>query len=97
MCRAIAQALRDFTTHPADELIVSGGGANNQAIMNYLRRELGSVPILTSDQRGIVGTAKEALAFALLGAATLDKLPANVPNATGAFRAVVLGSVTPKP
>ena len=38
-----------------------------------------------------------ALAFAMLGAATLDVTPANVISATGARRAVVLGSVTPKP
>ena len=41
--------------------------------------------------------AKEAIAFALLGCATLDGLPANVPTVTGAARAVVLGSITPKP
>lgn len=49
------------------------------------------------DARGVPPDAKEALAFALLGAATLDGEPSNVPSATGASRAVVLGSVTPKP
>jgi anhydro-N-acetylmuramic acid kinase len=42
-------------------------------------------------------TAREALAFALLGAATLDGVPANLPGATGAARAVVLGCITPRP
>jgi anhydro-N-acetylmuramic acid kinase len=41
--------------------------------------------------------AKEAVAFALLAAATLGGLPSNVPSATGARRSVVLGSITPKP
>jgi len=43
------------------------------------------------------GVAKEAIAFALLGAATLDRIPSNVPSATGAKWAVVQGSLTPKP
>jgi anhydro-N-acetylmuramic acid kinase len=46
---------------------------------------------------GVPADAKEALAFALLAAATLDGEPSNVPSVTGAKRAVVLGSITPKP
>jgi len=41
--------------------------------------------------------AKEALAFALLGAATLDNLASNLPSVTGAKHEVILGSITPKP
>jgi anhydro-N-acetylmuramic acid kinase len=95
--RSVATALRDFAPGQPDELIVSGGGANNRAIMTYLRQELKDLRVDSADDRGIVGAAKEALAFALLGAATLDGIPANVPNATGAYRHVVLGSVTPRP
>jgi anhydro-N-acetylmuramic acid kinase len=51
----------------------------------------------TTDDLGVPGQAKEAIAFALLGAATLDGIPTNVPSCTGASRPVVLGSITPKP
>lgn len=44
-----------------------------------------------------LAAAREAIAFALLAAATLDGEPSNVPSATGARRRVVLGSITPKP
>jgi anhydro-N-acetylmuramic acid kinase len=81
----------------SDELIVSGGGTNNLAIMGKIKESAGSCRVLLSDELGIASASKEALAFALLGAATLDGTPANVVGATGARRAVVLGQITPKP
>ena len=51
----------------------------------------------TTDDLGMASEAKEAVAFALLGAATLDGVPSNVPSVTGARRGVVLGSITPRP
>jgi anhydro-N-acetylmuramic acid kinase len=53
--------------------------------------------MLTTDDVGVPSAAKEAVAFALLGAATLDGEPANVPSCTGARCAVILGSITPSP
>jgi len=46
-----------------------------------------------SDEFGVPGDAKEAFAFALLGWETLNRRAANVPGATGARKAVVLGKV----
>ncbi len=92
----IADAVRRFDPFP-DELIVSGGGTRNTTLMSLLQQPLGDLPVRTTDDLGVPSEAKEALAFALLGAATLDDLPTNVPAATGARRAVVLGSVTPRP
>jgi anhydro-N-acetylmuramic acid kinase len=93
----IADAIRRFLDPFPDELIVSGGGVHNGTMMALLRQPLGELPIRTTDELGVPAEAKEAIAFALLGAATLDGLPSNVPAATGAARAVVLGSITPRP
>ena len=79
------------------EIILSGGGSENAAIVRELRQRLSGIPLLASDDLGVPSPAKEALAFALLGAATLDNLPANVPQVTGASRPVVLGAITPRP
>jgi anhydro-N-acetylmuramic acid kinase len=50
--------------------------------------------VTTSEKFGMPAEAKEAAAFALLAWHTWHRLPGNVPAATGAKRAVVLGQVT---
>jgi anhydro-N-acetylmuramic acid kinase len=95
--RSIAQAIRQFCPSLPDELIVSGGGVHNRTLMDALRRHLPTVGVLTTDELGVPSEAKEAIAFALLGAATLDGEPSNVPSCTGARHAVILGSITPAP
>jgi anhydro-N-acetylmuramic acid kinase len=84
-------------TTPVD-LIVSGGGVHNRAIMQGLRARLPArVTIRTTADLGIPADAKEAVAFALLASATLDGEPSNVPSVTGARRRVILGCITPAP
>jgi len=81
-------------------MFVSGGGTQNQRLMAELRQAMGffaSDGFSVVDKGGIPSEAKEAIAFALLAAATLDGFPSNVPSCTGAKHPVVLGSVTPKP
>jgi anhydro-N-acetylmuramic acid kinase len=94
---SIASAIREFLTPAPDEIIVSGGGVKNRTIMRMLAQSLGNAPLRTTDELGVPSSAKEAIAFALLAAATLDGVAGNVPSATGARRAVVLGAITPKP
>jgi anhydro-N-acetylmuramic acid kinase len=75
------------------ELIVSGGGAHNPLLMAQIESGLNAVRVRTADDLGVPGDAKEAFAFAVLAHETLHKRPANVPGATGAKKAVVLGKV----
>jgi anhydro-N-acetylmuramic acid kinase len=93
----LVESLRRFARTEIQELIVSGGGSHNPLIMEMLRRAAKGTMIRTTDDVGVLSQAKEAIAFALLAAATLDNEPSNVPSCTGAKRAVVLGSITPKP
>jgi len=93
----VASGLRHFVLPRmrADELIVSGGGAHNPRIMAYLAAFLPELAIATSAEYGIDIDAKEAIAFAVLGHETWRRRPANLPSATGAKRAVILGKITP--
>ena len=93
---SIQKAMNDFLPKLPDEVIVSGGGVHNQTLMNFLSFEF-PPEFRTSDELGVSSAAKEAIAFALLGAATLDGLPSNMPSVTGARKRVVLGSITARP
>jgi anhydro-N-acetylmuramic acid kinase len=77
------------------DLIVSGGGVHNPRIMAHLAGFLPAMTVSTSTDHGIDADAKEAIAFAILAAETWRRKPGNLPSATGARRAVILGSITP--
>ncbi len=74
---------------------VSGGGVRNRTLMRALERALAGVKLQPLEALGVPPKSKEALAFAFLAHQTLCGLPGNVPGATGAAHAVVLGSITP--
>jgi anhydro-N-acetylmuramic acid kinase len=85
---------RSGTCPTATDLIVSGGGVHNPQIMAHLAGFLPGIAISTSTDHGIDADAKEAIAFAVLAHETWRKRPSNLPSATGARHAVVLGSIT---
>ena len=82
---------------PVDELIISGGGWHNPAMIEPLRRSLPQTRIRSTDEFGIAGDAKEAVAFAILAYQTYHGRPANLPSATGASCPAILGRTVPKP
>src|SRR5947209_15829450 len=77
------------------EYVVSGGGVNNGTLMRMICQQVQPLGfrVLTSDDLGMPSQAKEAVAFALLAYQTWHRQPGNVPGATGAGRAVVLGKI----
>ncbi len=87
---------KNATSARVTELFAAGGGAKNATLMRWLTEgfaELG-VKVSTTQDVGLPVEAKEAAAFALLGWLSWHGLPGNVPSATGAGRAVVLGRVS---
>jgi anhydro-N-acetylmuramic acid kinase len=91
---SIAVGIKRFVRLPVNEVIVSGGGVHNRTMMGYLQAFLPGVRVRTSDEFGVNSDAKEAIAFAILAYETWHKRPSNLPSATGARRAVVLGKVS---
>ena len=96
--RSIAGAIQKaaLREHAIREVIVSGGGVHNRRIMRRLAELLPDLAIVTSAEYGIDPNAKEAIAFAVLAYAFAEGHSANLPSATGARRAVLLGKSTPK-
>jgi anhydro-N-acetylmuramic acid kinase len=78
------------------EFVVAGGGAKNDLLMGMLRDGLEplKVKVRMMEELGVPAQAKEAVAFALMAWLSWNGLVGNVPTATGAKRAVVLGKVS---
>jgi anhydro-N-acetylmuramic acid kinase len=76
-----------------DELIVSGGGSHNVAMMDALQRYFAPASVLMSRDAGVSADAKEAICFALLANETISGNPSNVPRVTGASRPAILGKI----
>lgn len=94
---SVADAIERFVlpkVGSVDELIVSGGGANNPVLMAMLKERMPQISIHRSDEFGINADAKEAIAFAVLAHRTVMGLAGNLPSATGAKMPVILGSIT---
>jgi anhydro-N-acetylmuramic acid kinase len=77
------------------EVLASGGGTHNAALMDQLARALAPVPLRTLDAIGGQVDAKEAVLFAMLGYNTLRGRAGNLPSVTGAAHPLPLGSITP--
>jgi anhydro-N-acetylmuramic acid kinase len=93
--RSIADAYERFVPEPIDEVLVSGGGARNPTLVSMLARALAPLAVRPFAERYFDGEAKEAVAFALLAHLHVNGRPGNVPGATGARGARVLGKLTP--
>jgi len=77
------------------EVVISGGGAKNPALLERLAAKVQPRPLVLFDQVFFDGEAKEAVAFAFLGMQTVSGKPGNLPAATGARGPRILGHITP--
>ncbi len=90
--RSIAHAILSYA---GTEVIASGGGIHNRHLMRRLRELLKDRKLTTTDDYGIDPDAKEAIAFAILAYEFIQRRPGNLPSATGARHAVLLGKDSP--
>ena len=111
LCEDVQATLLHLTAHSALEalaqhaqqtqkLIVCGGGARNNVLMNLLKVKAQDcfeqpLEIMTSESAGIDPQLVEGLAFAWLAWAHKEKRPANLPAVTGAKGPRILGACYP--
>jgi len=84
---------QDFAAQGSALLIVCGGGALNQFLMERLQAQLPTVRVEPSSQHGIAPQQVEAAAFAWLAWQCQGGQPANHPQVTGARGPRILGAI----
>ncbi|MFN9861202.1 MAG: anhydro-N-acetylmuramic acid kinase, partial [Pseudanabaena sp.] len=89
--RAIAKSYRDFLPVFPEEVLVGGGGGRNSYLMERLQDLLKPAIVKRTDDFGLSGDSKEAIAFAILGYLRIKERYGNLPSVTGAKRSVLLG------
>ena len=77
------------------EVYVCGGGVHNDTLMQCIAALLAPVPVSSTGTVGVDPDWMEALAFAWLARQTIHDLPGNLPEATGARGARILGAIYP--
>jgi anhydro-N-acetylmuramic acid kinase len=95
--RCIVHSLRRLLPagQKVQRVLLAGGGVRNGLLWHLLERQLHGTRVARTEELGVPCELHKALAFALLGALTVDGVPANVPSATGAAGSRLLGCLTP--
>ncbi|MDF8360303.1 anhydro-N-acetylmuramic acid kinase [Achromobacter anxifer] len=91
--RTVANAI-DASAAATQEVFVCGGGARNPGLMRELAYCL-QRPVHPTDALGVPAQEVEALAFAWLAQAFVQRRPAGVPAVTGARGPRILGALYP--
>jgi anhydro-N-acetylmuramic acid kinase len=90
---SIADSYRRFLPQLPDRVLLCGGGSRNLYLRQRLQNHLPDSIVATTDEEGLNGDYKEAIAFAVLAYWRNCQIPGNLPHATGAKYPVLLGDV----
>ncbi len=86
---------RACAAHGVVEVVASGGGVRNPALMAALARNLAPAALITSEARGLPVDGKEAYLMALIGFLTWYGVPGVAQGTTGSRAPRVLGCISP--
>jgi anhydro-N-acetylmuramic acid kinase len=78
-----------------EQVYICGGGARNEFLVEELESELHECELFTTDELGVEADAVEAMAFAWLAYAHVNKIQGSVASVTGATKGAVLGTYCP--
>jgi anhydro-N-acetylmuramic acid kinase len=91
--RSIADSYHRFLPQLPDRVLLCGGGSRNLYLKQRLQTHLPHSIVATTDNEGLNGDYKEAIAFAILAYWRHLQIPGNLPHATGAKYPALLGDV----
>lgn len=89
----IAQQVLQFKD--VEQVYICGGGARNEFLVEELESELHECDLFNTDELGVETDAVEAMAFAWLAYAHVNKIQGSVASVTGASKGAVLGTYCP--
>ena len=89
---AVSKSLKDFSPCEIEEIVLSGGGAKNSAIVKYIK-DFSNIKVRHSEDYNVPDDFKEAVAFAVLGYQRYFGLDNNEPKATGAKNQTSMGKI----
>lgn len=91
---SIVHSYQTFLPQIPDEILLCGGGMHNRYVRQRLQAELTSAQVLTTEEIGLSGDYKEAIAFAVLAYWRYQcQFPGNLPAVTSASRSTLLGEI----
>nr|WP_199296004.1 anhydro-N-acetylmuramic acid kinase [Trichocoleus sp. FACHB-591] len=91
--RSIAHSYGTFLPQLPDQVLLCGGGSRNSYLKQRLQAHLPSTSVITTDEVGLSADFKEAIAFAVLAYWQHHGIPGNLPEVTGAAKAIALGEI----
>ncbi len=89
----IQKLLKEDEKKIIDEIIVGGGGSKNKFLLKGLAKLNGIGNVSVHDNYGVPARFWESFSFAILAFLSYHQIAGNVPSATGASQAVVLGRI----
>lgn len=91
---SIADSYQRFLPQLPDRVLLCGGGSRNLYLRQRLQFHLPATQIMNTDDAGINGDYKEAIAFAILAYWRHLEITGNLPTVTGATHLALLGDVS---
>jgi anhydro-N-acetylmuramic acid kinase len=90
---SIALSYQRFLPQLPNQVLLCGGGSKNLYLRKRLQAHLQPSSVLTTDKVGLNADFKEAISFAVLAYWRQKGIPGNLPEVTGANKAVLLGEI----
>ncbi|MFZ2404403.1 MAG: anhydro-N-acetylmuramic acid kinase [Methylobacter sp.] len=87
ICDAIKKHAPD-----TERVLICGGGIHNAYLLELIRQNM-ECPVESTEQHGAHPDHVEAMAFAWLARQTMNHLPGNLKEVTGAVNSVILGGI----